>query len=180
MGGFSFGLAHAFGEDTVTTEDVGDSNEAAVFYSAGPVNIAASTRNVNGVAGNDYSDTYLAGNVSFGFVKIYALVGAAENDTKTIDETYTNLGVGFKLGAGDLNLQYGLTDGDAADSSSTLTAASFFYPLAPKGMTVYVQVAKIDNDTNAARATFAGGGSSFAPAAGKDADGVQVGMKYAF
>jgi predicted porin len=181
MGGFSFGVGHVFGEDTVTTNDLGDSNEVAVFYSGGPVNVAASTRTTAVGANNDLTDTYLAGNVTFGIVKVYALVGAAENDTKTVDETYTNLGVGLKVGAGDLNFQYALTDGDAADSSTTLTAASFFYPLAPKGMTVYVQVAKVDNDANASRTTWPGSGASFAPLVpGGDPTGFQVGMKYAF
>jgi predicted porin len=180
MGGFSFGVAHVFGEDSTSGNDVGDANEAAVYFSAGPVNIAASTRNTTQSANNDLTDTYLAGNVSFGFVKVYALVGAAETDDNTVDETYTNLGVGFKIGGGDLNLQYALTDGDAANSSTTLTGASFFYPLAPKGMTVYAQVAKVDNDTNAQRYPFVGGGASFTTAPGVDMSGVQVGMKYAF
>jgi predicted porin len=180
LGGFSFGVAHVFGEDTVTTEDVGDANEAAVYYSGGPVNVAASTRNTTVGANNDLSDTYVAGNVSFGFIKVYALVGAAENDSKTVDETYTNLGVGFKLGGGDLNLQYALTDGDASETSTTMTAVSFFYPLAPKGMTVYVAGAKIDNDANVARAPFVGGGTNFTLANGVDPTAFQVGMKYAF
>jgi predicted porin len=180
MGGFSFGVAHVFGEDAASGDDIGDANEVAVFYSAGPVNIAASTRNTTLAADNDLTDTYLAGNVAFGMVKVYALVGAAETDDATVEETYTNLGVTLKVGGGDLNFQYALTDGDAADSSTTLTAASFFYPLAPKGATVYVQLAKVDNDDNAQRSSWPGNGGNFTPAVGGEATGFQLGVKYGF
>jgi predicted porin len=179
FGGLTFGLGHVFGEDTATTAGLADSNEVAVFYSGGPVNVAASTRSTVQAANNDLTDSYLAANVAFGMVKVYALLGAAEDDTKTVDETYSNLGVSLKLGDGDLNLQYALTDGDAANTSTTLTAVSYFHSIG-KGTTVYAQVAKVSNDSGVARSSWPGTGGNFTPAAGQDASGVQVGLKYGF
>ncbi len=178
--GFTFGIAKTFGEDTSTTNDVGDGTEFAVFYSVDSLNFAASTRTVNGTAGNDATDSYIAGNYDFGGFKIYALLGGAENDTGTLDESYTNLGVSFKVGEGDLNLQLAETEGDTGpDASTTMTAISYFTPIG-KDTTFYIQVASIDNEANAARAPWPGGGAQFSPAAGVDPDGVQIGVKYNF
>lgn len=177
--GFSFGLAHTFGEDTTSGDDLNDANEVAAFYSAGPVNVAFSNRVSAVAANNDLTDRYLGANVTFGMFKIFALLGSAENDTATVDETYSNLGLTIKLGDGDLNFQYALTDGDAAETSTTLAAVSYFHSIG-KGTTVYAQYASVDNDANVSRSSWPGSGATFAGGNGVDPTGIQVGLKYAF
>ncbi|HEU0204528.1 MAG TPA: porin [Burkholderiaceae bacterium] len=182
FGGFSFGIGHVFGEDTTATGGVGDKTEAAVFYSGGPVNVGASIRETKG-ATSKVRDSYLAGNVGFGIVKVYALLGQAKDnaDPKTVNLLFTNLGVGFKLGAGDLNFQFARTKDKAVnDGNTTLVGVSYFHSIG-KGATVYAQAARITNEANAARTSWVDGGGGWnSPAAGVDPRGVQVGFKYSF
>lgn len=193
FGGFSVGVGHSFGDsiDSSNGEKVTlapgqsapTSNEVAGFYSNGAVNAAASYRTRQNLTGESVKDFYLAGNVGFGPMKVYALLGSAQSDesTKTVDETYTNIGLGYKLGETDLNLQYAVTQNKvfSSDNTSTLIAVSAFHPL-HKTTTIYVQAASIKNDANVSRTPYIGSGNLPAAPPGKTVSGVQVGLRYSF
>lgn len=180
LGGLTIGVAQAFGEDATSGDDVGDGTELAVFYSAGPLNLAASTRTVKGAASNDATDNYIAGNYDFGGFKLFGLLGTNETDNSSVDESYTLLGASFKVGGNDLVVQFGQVEDDTgADSDTTMTAVSYWHALG-KDTTLYLQVAEIDNDANASRNVFVGGGVDAAPAAGVDPSAFQIGVRYNF
>jgi predicted porin len=195
FGGFSFGLAHGFGEASTDPKSAGDTNEIAAFYAGGPVNVAGSFRQMKvvdtlGTGTETYKDYYLAGNVGFSIVKIYALLGAAKQPVAAgeINDLYTNLGVSLKVG-GDLNFQLGRTKNKVVDGKTTMLAVSYFYPIT-KGATVYGAVASVKNEsptTSVAAASYARGpwvgtGANFGQLGvpNETATGVQVGLKYAF
>jgi predicted porin len=194
FGGFSVGVGHSFGGSLdssageATTVGAGQSKpsstEVAAFYTGGPVNAAASYRTRKNLTGESVKDYYLAGNVGFGPVKVYALLGAAQSNepTKSVDEVYTNVGLGYKLGDTDLNLQYGRTKDKAAaasDNVSQLVAVSVFHPL-DKSTTVFAHVASIKNDANVSRQPYIGSGSVPTAPAGKTVSGLQFGLRYVF
>lgn len=194
FGGFSFGVAHAFGQgndnsggevpNTNPGQKAPSGNEIAGFYSGGPVNAAASYRVNQNLSGETVKDYYLAGNVGFGPVKVYALIGGAQSNEnrKSVDEAYTNIGLGYKLGETDLNLQYAVTKDKAAAASgntSTLMAVSVFHPLA-KNTHIYAQAASLKNDANVSRQPYIGSGSMPSAPKGQTVSGVIVGMRYVF
>ncbi|MER2553339.1 MAG: porin, partial [Thauera sp.] len=159
-------------------------NEIAAFYSGGPVNAAASYRDNQLLSGPRVKDYYLAGNVAFGAMKVYVLLGGAQSNepTRSVDEAYTNIGLGFKLGETDLNLQYGMAKDKAAAASantSTLMAVSVFHPLA-KNIHAYAQFGSLRNDANVSRQPYIGSGSMPTAPAGTTVSGAIVGMRYVF
>lgn len=177
--GFSVALAHAAGEHQVTSGQ-GNKWELAAFMENGPFSGAFVHRSTKLNASATQNGNYLAGNVAFGPAKLYALLGNEKTSgVGTINERYAALGLGFKLGGGDLNLQLAkVADSTGADRDTSLAAVSYFYPYTDM-VTLYGQYGRVSNQALASRTTWTGSDSP-ALAAGRDLTGLQAGIRVSF
>jgi predicted porin len=178
FGGFSFALAHTTGEQVGNSG--GNVDEGSVSYSGGPVNVGYAHRVSKNTANTvKQKSDYVAGNVSFGIAKIYALWGKEKNSTSSVNETYASLGASFRLGSGDLALEtIRVKDKTAGSMDTKMASIGYFYSLS-KRTTAYAQYSKVSNDSGAARNVYVGS-DGLTITAGQDPKQYTVGLRHSF
>ncbi len=183
FGGFSAALSHSAGEQAGNSG--GNNDEAALYYSAGPVNVAYAHRDNKVDAAGAASTTvkqkgnYLTGNFDFGMGKVYALFGSEKNNVATINEKYSSLGVMFRVGGGDLAFEaVRVKDKTAGAKDSRMASVAYFYPLS-KRTKVYAQYAKVSNDSGVKRNVYPGS-DALTLNNGDDPKMYTVGLRHSF
>ncbi|TAK92391.1 MAG: porin [Burkholderiaceae bacterium] len=178
FGGFGFAAAHTTGEQLGSSG--GNVDEASLSYSGGPVNVSYAHRDAKNTAATvKQKSDYLAGNVSFGIAKVYALWGKEKASDSSVNESYASLGASFKLGGGDLALEtIRVKDKTAGDSDSKMASIGYFYFLS-KRTTVYAQYSKVTNDSNVKRDVYVGS-DGLSLVAGDDPKQYTIGLRHTF
>lgn len=141
---------------TGTPKGHGDAYGLSAVYAAGPLQVAAyyqvleTVDVVGGIAGTTTSNTNqwgIGGQYNFGMFRVSANYGVADPDNG-VEHTGMGIGLGVKLGAGEVLAQYIQQDLDVAggaDPEGKSFGLAYVHPLS-KRTNLYASYGKVKND----------------------------------
>jgi len=168
---------------TAATADDGKYFDVSAKAALGPVKVglATSKKTVATATEIENKDTTLGGNWNFGMGTLYFVYTTDKTTTAGTtggDQTLMALGAAFKLGGGDLVVQWArVDDKTTGNNDAQLTAVGYYYNLS-KATTVYASYGKLTNNDTGTRSMT--GQAVATTAAGQDPSALAVGWKIAF
>jgi len=178
-GGLTVTGFYTTGETNVDPNEAGDGWGLAVVYKGGPLVAQIYYQELNDAAGDAKKEMGLGGGWNFGAFRVTAAYGTTETPAG-VDTDGASLGVGIKLGAGELLGQAIQIKRDVAgDPKATILGLAYVHPLS-KRTNLYATYGMARNNAAGSFSMLASDNSVAAGAVGADPKGFAVGVRHMF
>ncbi len=192
--GITVRAMYAEGEllDTATTDSSGgDAYGISAAYAAGPLKLQGYFQEVNNALGDAVQQMGVGAGYSFGAFRVTLAYGMADADTGAVvrggvnaqDEVQAiGLGVGMKLGTGELLAQAIQIEGDlvaGGKAKGTSFGLAYVHPLS-KRTNLYATLGMMNNNSNSNYAVLASDNAAAAGGLNADPKGVAIGVRHLF
>lgn len=190
-------LDNTVGGVKISDSSGGDAYGISAAYAAGPLKLQGYYQEVNNVVGDAVKQMGIGGGYTMGAFRVTLTYGMADADsgalvragngvtTPNVDELQgIGLGVGMKLGTGELLAQVIQLDADSAtagirDPKATIFGLAYVHPLS-KRTNLYATFGMANNNSSGNFAVLASDNAVAAGGANADPKGVAIGVRHLF